>query len=413
MRVYFYVFVLFFSGMSIFPQGTGEISDLLKNAEENIYVNPNESIRILEQILKTTNNSLEITNAHLYLSRSFFITGNYKKSIEHFFDAKNTSAQIGDNNLNIEVLTHGVTLFNFLNFLELVNQLELEIKTIPGESAYYTKYKKWLEADSLKDTKVLKEMIPLNEAKDDSEKFALQYLESRILNSLAKSLTSATNSDTTQMYFKKALNKAVSVQKNNFFEMQLLLDYSLFLFEIKEYQKAINTLILAEEISLNFKNAFYEKKIFELLAQSYLIMDVKDKFQEYFVKANNASTASLAQENIAINTIFNVLQNKQNIEKGHLVKISSNTLLFYGAGLFLTILIWLFIKWFATMKLNHTKDHIKYLKLIKDFDKKEESPIKTNIKTLGIPKETENTILLKLEKFEKGNKYISRDMSLA
>lgn len=413
MKTCLHIVLFLFSGITVLSQGSAEINELLRNADENVYVNPNQSIRISEQILRSSSDQNNWAQAHLNLSKSFFIIGNYKEAINHFYLSKNLSHQSQNNRLKTDVSIHGIQVFRFLHFYELVKKFENEISRLPPQDFYYDRYKRWFEADSLREFKVLKELNTISETESQNEKNDFLFLNIKVLNSIGNISASKKDADSAYYYFNEGLQLAESFQKDNFYEMILLIDYSHFLFEIKEYEKAIDNLLKAESISAKFNNPFYEVKIFEQLTQNYLAIENNDRLQEYYIKTNNTSLLLTAQENIASNTIFNVIQNNHNKHTSILSKTFANSRRFFTITLVFAVLIWLTIKWFVKIKLNHSRDVTNYLKLIKGFEKKEGLPKKSILKITNIPKKTEKAILSKLEKFEKGNKYIAQDMSLA
>lgn len=92
----------------------GQQQDLSIKANEFVYSNPDESIKIAEHILKTTNENQGKAMANLLLSQSYLVKGDYNKSIVYAFDESNQLDDI-DVNTKIENLIIKATLLRKLH----------------------------------------------------------------------------------------------------------------------------------------------------------------------------------------------------------------------------------------------------------------------------------------------------------
>lgn len=211
--------------------------------------------------------------------------------------------------------------------------------------------------------------------------------------------------------------------------MIALLDFGNASFDKKEYPKAIELLNDALEKAKIIGNPYFLMSINEKLSNCYLAIGNKAQFQVFKQKAVAAENDYETQISLATNFAFENLQ-KEKEEKLKTAKATQlNISLFLGIAGFILLLVWLFVRWLFATRINHESDIISYLKLIKKADSSEseqtkQTPVsdgkknygiveKTASKNLSIPKETEDLLLAKLEKFEAGKKYLSKDISLA
>jgi AraC-like DNA-binding protein len=402
-------------------QKKGESNDLLNTAENLILINPNQSIKIGEQILKTASTEIEPENIHLILSKSYFIKGELKNAIEHLFITKQDAIQNNNQETLIKALFHGITISKFLGLDKLTDRFYIEASQLINSFTNqelrdkYTLQIQWIQADLLKNSDLLKKIITKTSSPEQNPKYFIEnkLITAQILNSLGELQLNRNNLDSAKYYFENSLSKIRTDQNTSFLELQILTNYSTYFFLLKKYQKAIDTLQKALIISPNFKNAYYEEKITAQLAKNYIALDDKMKIQEFDLKATEAANELLTQVNLASNAIFNALQKEQNIKKNELQQKFNILKIIIVSVISFLIFLWIFIKWLTTKNLSHAQDVVNYLKLIDESDKKEDSIKKQLVKSNRIPKETEQILIDKLKKFESGNKYTNHDMSLA
>lgn len=392
---------------------------LLKNAEENLYTNPAQTIRISEQILKNTSNPSEIKMAALLLSKSYFVSGEFQESLEYFFLGKNIP-QKSDNNsnwektLDLQYAIHGISLFKFLEIEKLKNDYNGEAKKYLGLFKSDIHQLEFTYLNSDKEEQSLMQLLQQIEKNDQSQLPSFLILKAIILKDIAVLQLNQEQHNVAKYHFEKSLSIIEQLTNHDYFEMQILIEYANYFFKTNNPETAIEMLQHAKMISERFKNSFYDLKIYEQFTQNYLVLDNKEKFIDYNLLAGTTSAIYTTKESLASNALFNSIQSQHFNQKTLLLDKLNNIRFYLIATLILFGIIWLVIKLFFAMNLKYSRDLVNYLKLIEEPVKKEKNSIKkTEIKPLGIPKETEELILNKLEKFESGTKYLSKDMSLA
>lgn len=419
MKTFLYILIFLLSGNPFFAQESSEVSDLMVKAEENIYINPDESIRIATQILKNANDYNQVFQTNLILSKSYFAKGELEEAIGYFFEGKKHLKSLNDESMQLSFLVFGTTLFRTIGFYEITKILKnegeqlLESDTNEQQALQVNIQKRWLELDSIKKSADLKLLLAQFNNLPEDQNIKLLTLKSQILNSLAKITLAEGNIDSSKIYFEKALKIQRTKHSGSLQEANILVDYSKSFYELGEYQTALDTLEKAINISKIFNNPFLDYAVYNQLLKYYFVLKDEEKYIESNLKVDYSLNLIKSNESAASNAIFNILQKNHNDNKEELNKEFLSTKWTFGTIAVLILVLGLFIKWFTAFKLNHTRDVINYLKLIRDSEKKEEPQVKGVVKNLSIPRETETLLLKKLEAFEKGNKFTSNEMSLA
>lgn len=419
LKAFFYITVFLLFGNSVFAQDPSEVNDLLVNAEETIYINPDESIRIATQILKNSNTAFENFQTHLILSKSYFAKGELEEAIDYFFEGKEFLKAINVSSKKIDFLLFGTTLFQTMGFYEISKSLSNEAGEILDKESneffagFVTIQKKWFESDSLKNLNELEQLLADFKTLPEQQNKNYQSLKSQILKSLAQVTLAQGKLDSSKSYIEKALKNQRKQQEGNLQEAYLLVDYSKYYYETNQYQTAIDTLTNALNISKIIKNSFLDFAIYNQLSQNYFELKDEVKYIDANIKMGQSLNLIKSKESAASNAIFNVLLKNHTNNKEELNKRLNTSMWTFGTFVLFILLLGIFIKWFTAFKLKHANDVINYLKLIQESEKKETPQVKPVVRSLGIPKETETLLLKKLEAFEKGNKFTSKEMSLA
>ncbi|HQV36338.1 MAG TPA: AraC family transcriptional regulator, partial [Flavobacterium sp.] len=124
---------------------------------------------------------------------------------------------------------------------------------------------------------------------------------------------------------------------------------------------------------------------------------------------SNVSTELTLATNYVIEQLHKV--NEEKIDKARTFQNNLNWILATIASVLL--LGWLFMKWLFATRIQYMIDIISYLKLIHNSETKTEINERVLLKSISKPKEIEELLLTKLTKFETGEKFLNKDMSLA
>ncbi|WP_128331267.1 response regulator transcription factor [Apibacter sp. HY039] len=199
--------------------------------------------------------------------------------------------------------------------------------------------------------------------------------------------------------------------------VEMLINESKLNYLDKKYKKAVALAIECLEIEKKQPtNSYQRKRIYEILAKSYLETgNIKEskKYMDLFTQVSD-SLDILEKTNIKI-PIDKIIQNKQ---KEHLAKNKQVIIILS------VILIITFILIYIKFKQNQKKTHENYKKLIIKLKESNFNTIDIKVKNNAsnenlversvtkIADETANQIILKLDRFEQSLKFLKNDISL-
>ena len=390
------------------------LSQLIPLAQEFLYNEPNQTISVSKQIIKTSKRKPEIAKAKLLLSQSYFLKGDYKESIYAFFDSYEIATDINDKDFNFILLSQAALLFEFLGLSEIQPIVKTNLNLEPNKYSLIESKKIFYQTKYQKDYKDFSELLNNEPFREHFgfEPEMINFSKDVSLSHFDLAIDQQNLED--KMLQRANLNILFKEMQNGFQTMQFYILDAKFDLVNQDYELALENLENAMFYSSKFSNAYYNIQIYNLLSHIYLILGDNLKFQEYHIKFNENLILQANSEQEASNAIFNILNNRHIYQKAQIEGKLKNLRFYLVFTIIVLGLIWIILKWFFTINLKHKRDIINYLKLIQDSDKKEEVIYnKPEAKPLEIPKETEDLILQKLEKFEAGNKFISKEMSLA
>lgn len=412
---------MLFVSTSMFSQKNAEEKMLLIKANELVYSNPDETIKIVNHLLKA-GSSENASELNLILSNSYITKGDYNKSVNYIFDASANAANNSDS-LNVEIGFIKAELSRKLHLYKQMDNYLLEIGKIISKSKnkdykasseiridiekIYANVERKRFTAALNILNAVEKKNEAIEAGVYNKNLNIAYSKALIYRSLRKTEISEDNYNKAFSYYKaQKMPDAV-------LEAKTLMGLGQLFFERKEYAKSINTLLLAQEKAKNLSNLPLQAKISNQLAYNYLGMEDKVNHQRYFGDFLNMNKANMDMENEAVNSLYNRISHEQDAK---FERNQANLMLFTYIGfavLIILVVLGAIVFSVNKAKRRRLKEIIGYLevtdKLLLKTDKNKKEPNKK----IAIPTETEHTILAKLKKFENSTKYTHKDMSLA
>lgn len=408
-------------GTVSFAQSFPQNEELLEKANQLVYSNPDEALKIAEHLLKISAISNEKASLHLLIAESYVVKGNYNNAITSVFEAGKHSKTI-DDTLQIKIL--------------LLKSALLRDLYLDSQSEKY-----WLDAEKItqklssKNNKAFKANVVLNKiemhlerprshkAHDLIQKNQLLFKVLAVENSdvnqdfiiaKARTYSSLSELDSAKIFFNRALQFSQNRKYTNVFEKAIVYnELGRLYFQKKEHQESIILLLKALEEAKKISNMPLLKSINRQLAINYLALNNKINYQLYsneFLRLN--STLEQAEQE-SVNNAFNLISQEQELyfedEKGkysvyfYAVLASSITIIL------ICLVLWFKVRW----KKKRLKEIINYLEISRNIFTKTTTDIKEPNKKIIIPLETEQAILAKLKRFEASTKFTSNDMSLA
>lgn len=412
------IVLLLLSGVSISQESN--ISGLLAQAEEVLYSDPQEAIRIAEYISEKSGQPAEMLQAAYLLTRGFYIEGKYNQALK--IGMKFSEEELkSDRGIQIQL---NILLAKLLKDLE-INSLAVK---------YSDKAKNSLKADTDSDTqnwvtgkiiqygleKNQKDSLPAPDqfysAKSKFKKITSSQYSFQIGNidlDLAEIYLRKFQLDSAEVYLSSTFRESKKEKSGNYLEMKALIKYGEFLFLKNAHATAIDTLNAAMLLAQKFSNLPEQYKVAQAISENYLALNNLKEFNNYNQRADEISTAVGNAENDAVNTAYNIF-NSNETERFTLFRANARWQLFILGGILLLLLLfWGFTKLRYRARINQYRKFIGYLEKRKEPSTTPPTPAIDTSKTLNIPKETEEQLLVKLEEFENSLDFINKEISLS
>ena len=118
--------------------GYSQDNDLIARAQDMVYSNPDESLKITEHLLKTSQDSKQVIVSNLLIAKAQLVKGNLQEAVKHAFNENNllevavgTNTQIELNLLRAKILRH---LYLDKQAKDYLSKGELLLKTLPANA---------------------------------------------------------------------------------------------------------------------------------------------------------------------------------------------------------------------------------------------------------------------------------------
>ncbi len=411
------IFFLFFL-INIFGQSTNDFSEMLQEAQNNLYLQPSESVKITEHIIQKATNSSQRIQAYLLDAEAYTVMGNYDNAVKASIEAKKLAENTKDVEMLVKASISSIALLNQLGMDIVAEEYYIRTKAIVGETSnkitatYLKGGAELLEAYKHLEEENNFEALPnLLNANILFEEISDNLLSNQTRATIIETYLAATNLESAKDYLQSTLQKIADEPDNKFLRMVTLNQLGRVYFLQKDYQLSLTSFQTALEIAQSLNNQSYISKIMEGQAASYLALDKASLFYANRIESGQIANQVEAEEEKAVNTLYNYINDNNTLKKETIKKTYQTNLMFLGSGLFLLLLIG------TTLKYRYGKRARQYESFIKYFENKE-NPVETNpekevSKKLNIPKETEEALIKKLYQFESSNQFTKQDMSLA
>jgi AraC-like DNA-binding protein len=406
-----------------FSQENGEEKILLVKANELVFSNPDETIKIANHLLKKNASEENIAILDILLANSYKAKGDYQKAVSYIFEASENSKKTNDS-LKAEIALVKADLSRKLHLYKQMEGYLSKSHSIISDSGnkdyvlsfeirgdierIYAHLERKQYAAALKIAERSEKKNKSIDSKSHNSNPELELAKAQVLKSLHKTGDSEKSFNQAFTYY-KSQNKS-----NTILEIKIFLGLGQLYFEAKNFEKAIDVLFLAQKKAEKLGNAPIKEAIAYQLAENYFAMGNEAEYQKYFGNFIALNTANLDMESEAVNSMYNLISNEQ--EANYVYEQSGLMSFAYSsfACLVLIVVSGLVLYRINKAKRKQLKEIIGYLEVTNKLLVKSGSDKKEiNKKITTIPTETEQVILAKLKKFEVSTKYTHKDMSLA
>ena len=339
-----------------FAQNKISVDSLVRNAEFEIYKNPDIAIRIGDSLLKTQQNTVTKININLLLSNSYISKRNFDKSLQYILTAKKLANETNDTQKKISVLSsiaiqyQQMELFN--KSLEILDNLDVALANFKGNDLekYYQIARSF----------AIRGMIYKSQGNSEIalEKFLLSiknfekgkqskptFVNMSVINyNIGYAYLNLKNTDKAETYFKKA-NEFAQKTDTKSLEAFALKGLAETYATKNQNGKAIELLEKAEYLSSGVGDLTLNIGIYKLLAENYLIVNNFENYQIYYRKYQSVKFEKEQNELKSINTIIDShtsekLDQIQNIQK----KYKREQIIITITGIILLLILIYFIR---------------------------------------------------------------------
>ncbi len=261
--------------------------------------------------------------------------------------------------------------------------------------------------------KSLESTLKIQESKDYLDKkyqnLALAYMNLG-MTSVAKE-----HPEIAEKYFTQALD----ICKNEKYEVNarthilVLNEFAWLNYDQKKYDKVIDYALQAEKLEKKISFPYIRRDVYEVLFKSYVEKGEKEMSSKYMKLFSSLNDSIINAEKKTINIpVKQILSEQDTLHNRDIQNIVI-------AGCLVAIALAL-IGWFLWQR-NQKQLHSKYQSIITNLKNAEKNTASDNIPvsnavekniSINITDDTTNSILIKLDKFEKSQKFIKKDLSL-
>lgn len=410
-------FLVLFSGLSIAQENT---TKLLAQAENTIYSDPHEAVRIAEFVSNKSQNKNELIEAAYILIRSYYIEGSYGKALKVGFKFSEEEFQNKDDtHLRINVI-----LTRILRELELNALAEkyMEKAIQASQKSKNDNTISWFKGKTIQynigansEANTAQYLKQLERAKNEFKKipsishsFQIGSIDLEIARIHIREL----QLDSVPYYLQSVYTESKKVKPGNYLEMKYLLEYGNYLYLKKEHQAAIDSLRAAQQIAEKFTNITEQFTISEAISNNYLALGDIPNFNLQNVKTQLLNNTKNDLENDALNIAFNFINDDDARKLAKAESFFKSNILIFGGGLLLIVVLWAGFAFRYRIKMKQ------YQRILDYFEKKQKPeptlpPKGKVVKQTTVPKEMEEIILEKLNDFENTTNFTNQDTSLS
>ncbi|GAA4160320.1 hypothetical protein GCM10022217_24160 [Chryseobacterium ginsenosidimutans] len=409
--------------------------DQLQRSQDSI--NPLKVIKIAKEIKKDAefqNYSEGISECNIILMNTLANTGKNKDAIQLGKENEKYIKKIKNNYracINYRIL--GAAYLNIGLSDEGQNCLNKALKYNEGISKHNQKYyelalvysglataeKIRTNSPELIQTKYLKELWAIQQI-DDGKTYEIQknnllsflYMNMGVLNVQQQKTKEA------EQYFRKALDICTKYNLKRNTPLMLHNETAWLLFDQKKYDSCISHAQKGIVFEKNNSKPIIRRDLYEVLYKSYTEKDDaqnSSKYGKLYMKLNDSM---IDAEQRAINApVKNIIAEKNEEHKSNLTYI----LIIIGSVL-LIVSLFIFLLWRRNQKIFHSR----YKNIISQLKNEEINSLQSSAsdtidssrvsstadKNINIQDSTINTILQKLDKFEKSKKFLKKDINM-
>lgn len=419
--------MIFFSTILLKAQDSPETLQLLNKSYKSLYENPDYASQILQNIDQTKASENVRQRVKIILARAYNLKGDYPKSVDQSLEKSLNTPHRTNNSLyaDFALAQQYQALRLYKQSIRISQDLVRQIPKIKTQAyienlaaeIYQLNASNLLVQKKLKETQ--EELDKSNTLlKNNSEDFLISIENKIYQTSIYIADKQIDKAEETALQIKNLLAKTPQYIFLNAYNLDNLGRIS---FIKKDYKQSEAYLTQALQLVQNSAYNPLKNRIYEDLSKNYLAIKNEKMYKQYYALYSETYDKLDQNKKEAIRNLMRLndqYENKRLDDSNN--EFFTKATAFAGICILLVSIIWA-LSFFEKKKTKSLQKQIDFYTKQQEFFKKAqnsgpstEKPSRSNFKKpTPISKEKENEILSGLEEFEKSEKFLQSDLSLA
>ncbi|MCD0479905.1 tetratricopeptide repeat protein [Chryseobacterium sp. LC2016-29] len=299
MKLFIHVFLLLFllCTVSVSGQKTPDdsLSIIIKKANQEIYNNPDNVIKIGEKLLKKEKDTKKLIRIYLLLSTAGFAKRDFDESLKYIYKARELAKKTNDPKIQTSVLMTAAMQFQQMDLLskslETLDEVDKYLAELPEdlslkhfETARSFALRGMIYKSQANPEIALQEfLIAIKNFKKVPDQKTTFYNQSIIYYNIGACYITINEPNEAQKAFQRSIDIARLIKANSL-EAFALKGMSEIPKQKHQYQAALDLLLEAEKLSKNIGDLTLNEGIYKEMADNYLAMGKQNLYQIYSKK---------------------------------------------------------------------------------------------------------------------------------
>lgn len=321
MKISIHVFLLLFllCTVSVSGQKTSDdsLSIIIKKANQEIYNDPDNVIKIEKKLLKNEKDTKNLIRIYLLLSTAGFAKRDFDKSLQYTYKARELAKKTNDPKIQTSVLMTAAVQFQQMDLLsksiETLDEVDKYLAELPEdlslkhfETARSFALRGMIYKSQANPEIALQEfLIAIKNFKKVPDQKTTFYNQSIVYYNIGACYITINEPNEAQKAFQRSIDIARLIKANSL-EAFALKGMSEIPKQKHQYQAALDLLLEAEKLSKNIGDLTLNEGIYKEMADNYLAMGKQSLYQNYSRKYFEAKFEREQNELSSINHALDI-----------------------------------------------------------------------------------------------------------
>lgn len=321
MKIFIHVFLLLFllSTVSVSGQKTPDdsLSIIIKKANQEIYNNPDNVIKIGKKLLKNEKDTKNLIRIYLLLSTAGFAKRDFDKSLQYTYKARELAKKINDPKIQTSVLMTAAVQFQQMDLLsksiETLDEVDKYLAELPEDLSlkYFETARSFALRGMIYKSQANPEialqefLIAIKNFEKVPDQKTTFYNQSIIYYNIGACYITINEPNEAQKAFQKSIDIARLIKANSL-EAFALKGMSEIPKQQHQNQAALELLLRAETLSKTIGDLTLNEGIYKEMADNYLAMGKQNLYQNYSRKYFEAKFEREQNELSSINHALDI-----------------------------------------------------------------------------------------------------------